>query len=82
VLPAGQVPPNPSELLGSRTMASLLEHLASQYDIAGMDTPPLLPVLAAARRSNRPAAAHPPDEAALDKRLHGLRLEVDRDQWP
>jgi polysaccharide biosynthesis transport protein len=44
VLPSGQVPPNPSELLGSRSMANLLEQLTSSYDIVLIDTPPLLPV--------------------------------------
>jgi len=48
VLPSGQVPPNPSELLGSRSMANLLEQLTSAYDMVLIDTPPLLPVTDAA----------------------------------
>jgi len=48
VLPSGQVPPNPSELLGSRSMANLLDQLAGQYDIVLIDTPPLLPMTDAA----------------------------------
>lgn len=48
VLPAGQVPPNPSELLGSLAMAHLLEKLTSQYDVVIIDTAPLLPVTDAA----------------------------------
>jgi len=48
VLPSGQIPPNPSELLGSGSMAKLLYLLASQYYIVLIDTPPLLPVTDAA----------------------------------
>jgi succinoglycan biosynthesis transport protein ExoP len=48
VLPSGKVPPNPSELLGSRSMSDLLEQLTGQYDIVLIDTPALLPVTDAA----------------------------------
>ena len=48
VLPAGTVPPNPSELLGSRTMQELLRSLEQQFDIVIIDMPPLLPVTDAA----------------------------------
>lgn len=44
VLPAGTVPPNPSELLGSEAMAHLLATVERQYDYILFDTPPLLPV--------------------------------------
>ena len=44
LLPAGQVPPNPSELLGSVAMADLLERLSASYDMVLLDSPPLLPV--------------------------------------
>lgn len=48
VLPAGQIPPNPSELLGSKAMIALLERLDSEYDTVLIDAPPLLPVTDAA----------------------------------
>jgi succinoglycan biosynthesis transport protein ExoP len=48
VLPAGAVPPNPSELLGSRAMASLIHTLESEFDVVLFDLPPLLPVTDAA----------------------------------
>ncbi|WP_306232118.1 polysaccharide biosynthesis tyrosine autokinase [Agrococcus beijingensis] len=48
VLPAGPVPPNPSELLGSRAMHTLLEELRAEFDWVVLDAPPLLPVTDAA----------------------------------
>lgn len=47
VLGSGRIPPNPSELLGSRAMKSLLTTL-SQDAIVLIDAPPLLPVTDAA----------------------------------
>jgi succinoglycan biosynthesis transport protein ExoP len=44
VLPAGPVPPNPSELLGSKRMASLVADLAERFDVVLIDSPPVLPV--------------------------------------
>lgn len=44
VLPAGTVPPNPSELLGSEAMAHLLATVERQFDYVLFDAPPLLPV--------------------------------------
>jgi capsular exopolysaccharide synthesis family protein len=44
VLTSGQLPPNPSELLGSRRMADLLTELRSAYDVVLIDCAPLLPV--------------------------------------
>lgn len=48
VLPAGQIPPNPSELLGSPQMQQLLAELEAQNDYVLVDTPPILPVTDAA----------------------------------
>jgi capsular exopolysaccharide synthesis family protein len=47
LLAAGPVPPNPSELLGSRAMGRLLQTLAKTYTVI-IDAPPLLPVTDAA----------------------------------
>ena len=48
VLPAGAVPPNPSELLGSAGMSALLMHLADEFDHVVIDAAPVLPVTDAA----------------------------------
>ncbi|MEU8245986.1 polysaccharide biosynthesis tyrosine autokinase [Nonomuraea sp. NPDC048916] len=48
VLPSGQTPPNPSELLGSQGMRQVLDQLVRDYDIVIFDAPPLLPVTDAA----------------------------------
>jgi capsular exopolysaccharide synthesis family protein len=44
VLPSGQFPPNPSELLGSRQMRETVEHAKQLYDIVLIDSPPVLAV--------------------------------------
>lgn len=48
VLASGQIPPNPSELLGSETMANLISRLERAFDTVIIDAPPLLPVTDAA----------------------------------
>jgi capsular exopolysaccharide synthesis family protein len=48
VLPAGQIPPNPSELLGSHQMQVLIQNLEQHYEYILFDAPPLLPVTDAA----------------------------------
>jgi succinoglycan biosynthesis transport protein ExoP len=44
VLLSGSLPPNPSELLGSKRMHQLIDHLHQAYDVIIIDAPPLLPV--------------------------------------
>ncbi len=44
VLASGPPPPNPSELLSSRTAHTLLESIAEYADYVLIDSPPLLPV--------------------------------------
>src|SRR5262249_51327776 len=53
VLPRGPVPPNPSELLGSRGMADIIDTLSARFDIVLIDAPPLLPVTDAAVLATR-----------------------------
>ncbi|WP_247828501.1 polysaccharide biosynthesis tyrosine autokinase [Arthrobacter antioxidans] len=48
VLTAGQIPPNPSELLGSDAMKQLITGLEQKFDAVIIDAPPLLPVTDAA----------------------------------
>lgn len=48
VLPAGKIPPNPSELLGSARMETLITMFEKDFDIVLCDAPPLLPVTDAA----------------------------------
>lgn len=61
VLPAGQIPPNPSELLDSEAMEDLLGRLAARYDVILLDAAPLLPVT---------------DSAALSRFVDGALLVV------
>lgn len=48
VLTSGQIPPNPSELLGSEKMREILLRLEAAFDAIIIDAPPLLPVTDAA----------------------------------
>lgn len=41
LLPAGKIPPNPAEMLGSKNMEKLLEKLKQEFDIIILDTAPL-----------------------------------------
>jgi len=41
ILPAGTVPPNPAELLGSAAMTALLNDLKEAFDIIIIDSPPV-----------------------------------------
>lgn len=48
VLTSGQIPPNPSELLGTSEVALIFNRLEDAFDIVIIDTPPVLPVTDAA----------------------------------
>jgi capsular exopolysaccharide synthesis family protein len=61
VLPAGPVPPNPSELLGSEPMEQLFGKLAHEFDFILFDSPPVVPVI---------------DAVLINKLTHGLIMVV------
>lgn len=44
VIPAGDIPPNPSELLGSERMRMTIESLAADYEFVLIDLPPVTAV--------------------------------------
>ena len=62
LLTSGQLPPNPAELLGSRRMQQLIEHLKNEADVVIFDAPPTLPVT---------------DAAVLGRQVDGVLLVVD-----
>lgn len=65
ILPAGHIPPNPSELLGSGSMTLLLERLRATHSFVIVDSAPLLPVT---------------DTAALSKSADGVVMVVGADR--
>jgi non-specific protein-tyrosine kinase len=48
VMTSGVLPPNPTELLTSKTMALILDQLNREFDLIVIDTPPVLTVTDAA----------------------------------
>ncbi|MDH7577582.1 MAG: CpsD/CapB family tyrosine-protein kinase [Bacillota bacterium] len=44
ILPCGPIPPNPSELLGSRRMEDLLKETRARFDTVLFDSPPVVAV--------------------------------------
>ena len=48
VITSGDLPPNPSELLTSKTMVQVINHLNQAFDLIVIDSPPMLTVTDAA----------------------------------
>jgi len=65
LLAAGQLPPNPAELLASERMGRILEELRQHMDVVLLDTPPALVVA---------------DAALLGSQVDGTLLVTDRGQ--
>lgn len=57
IITAGTIPPNPSEIVGSKTMELFLKELSINYDYIVLDTPPLLAVTDAQLLSAKSDAA-------------------------
>lgn len=80
VLTSGQIPPNPSELLGSQEMQHLVRRLEQVFDVVVIDAPPLLPVTDAAVLAQHVggvllvAAVHRIKNNELEKSLKALDL--------
>ncbi len=53
VLTSGQLPPNPSELLGSRRMGEVIQRLLAHADVLLFDAPPIIAVTDAALLSSK-----------------------------
>jgi capsular exopolysaccharide synthesis family protein len=65
LLTSGPIPPNPSEILGSHRMASLIESLTQLADMVIFDSPPVLAVT---------------DAAVLGRQVDGVVLVADARQ--
>lgn len=80
VLASGQIPPNPSELLGSEEMQGLIGGLEHAFDVVVIDAPPLLPVTDAAVLSQFVggivivASAQRVTHHEIEKSLHALEM--------
>jgi len=44
IITSGHIPINPSELLGSKEMVTLMEELKAKFDVILLDSPPALPI--------------------------------------
>jgi len=65
VMFAGDIPPNPSELLGGRRMHELLDRMSEKYDYILVDTPPVNVVT---------------DTCVVASMLHGVLYLVRKDK--
>ncbi len=80
VLTSGEIPPNPSELLGSEEMKHLIIRLEQAFDTVIIDAPPLLPVTDAAVLSQHVGGvvlvvgAQTIKQADLEKALKALEM--------
>lgn len=79
LLPAGPVPPNPSEMLASKRMGELLNQLKEHYDMIVIDTPPALAVADAQIMATRCDGVVLVIQAGKVKKDAALKLKANMD---
>jgi capsular exopolysaccharide synthesis family protein len=80
LITSGPTPPNPSELLGSRRMASIVEELREHYDMILLDTPPVLALTDAQIISSLSDGALLVIDSGKVKHSIALRAKMNLDQ--
>jgi capsular exopolysaccharide synthesis family protein len=73
LLPSGPLPPNPSELVGSRRMGEIIAILTEQADIVLFDAPPIIAVTDAAVLASRVDAVLLVIKGGATKRDHAQK---------
>lgn len=76
LLPSGPLPPNPSELLGSRRMEEIITSLTEKADIVLFDAPPIIAVTDAAVLSSKVDGVLLVINAGRTKREHAQRAKA------
>jgi len=69
-LPAGPIPPNPSEIMGTSRMAEVINNLRASADFVIIDSPPIVPVTDAVVLSSRVDAVMMVIQAGKTRRRH------------
>lgn len=76
LLPSGPLPPNPSELLGSRRMREIIAALCERADIVLFDAPPIVAVTDAAVLASRVDGVLLVVKAGATKRDHAQKAKA------
>ena len=76
LLPAGALPPNPADLLGSRRMEDIIAGLKAAADIVLFDAPPVIAVTDAALLASRLDGALLVVSAGQTRREHALQAKA------
>lgn len=80
ILPAGQVPPNPTSLIQNDNFKSMIETVRGLYDYVIIDTPPLGLVIDAAILAHYSDASLLVTQAGADKRRTVTKLKEQLEQ--